>query len=64
VYRVEYSDHKERISAEVVPREGSTIDPKALQHYCLERLSQYKVPDEIKVVSSIALTGSGKILRH
>lgn len=47
----------------VVPRPGMTVDPEALVQHCRERLSAYKLPDAVHVVSEIPRTGSGKIIR-
>ncbi|KAA9383574.1 class I adenylate-forming enzyme family protein [Neorhizobium galegae] len=47
----------------VVLKDASAFDEAALLTHCKERLSAYKVPDRIFVVSEIPRTGSGKILR-
>jgi long-chain acyl-CoA synthetase len=48
----------------VVPRERDRIDPDEVIAHCRERLSDYKVPEELRVVDEIPRTGSGKVMRH
>ena len=48
----------------VVPRNGGRIDPDGVIAHCRERLSDYKVPEEVRVVDEIPRTGSGKVMRH
>jgi rifamycin polyketide synthase module 1/2/3 len=48
----------------VVPREGEQIEPDGVIAHCRERLSDYKVPDEVRVIEEIPRTGSGKVMRH
>lgn len=47
----------------VVPRAGSSVDEAAVKAYCSQRMSSYKVPEQVLVVESIPRTGSGKIRR-
>ena len=47
----------------VVPRPDMTIDADALLQHCRQRLSAYKLPDAVHIVSQIPRTGSGKIIR-
>ncbi|MEI5680828.1 class I adenylate-forming enzyme family protein [Mesorhizobium sp. CCNWLW179-1] len=47
----------------VVLKDAEAFDQAALITHCKERLSTYKIPDRIYVVSEIPRTGSGKILR-
>lgn len=47
----------------VVARPSMTVDPEALVQHCRQRLSAYKLPDAVHVVSEIPRTGSGKIIR-
>jgi long-chain acyl-CoA synthetase len=51
------------VLAEVVLEEGAAIDEELVIAYCRKRLSAFKVPHQIKVVASLPLTGSGKIMR-
>lgn len=46
----------------VVPRDGA-FDPDALLAHCRARLSAYKVPHVVHLVTEIPRTGSGKIIR-
>ncbi len=52
------------ILAELVLHEGKTIDVEDVLTYCRKRLSTYKVPQRVKIVESLPMTGSGKIQRH
>jgi long-chain acyl-CoA synthetase len=48
----------------VVPREGHDVATTELLSHCRERLSAYKIPQEVYVVDEIPRTGSGKIMRY
>ena len=63
VYGVERPETGERVIAEVVPQSGIKLDISALRSYSSERLSTYKIPTQIQLVSAIQMTASGKILR-
>ena len=52
------------IQAELVLHDGKTIDIEEVLTYCRKRLSTYKVPQRVKIVESLPMTGSGKLLRH
>ncbi|HEY6469625.1 MAG TPA: benzoate-CoA ligase family protein [Candidatus Dormibacteraeota bacterium] len=52
-----------RSCAWVVIRSGTTSTPDALQAFVRERLAPHKVPREVRFVSSLPRTGSGKIDR-
>lgn len=52
------------IQAELVLHEGETIDIEEILMYCRNRLSTFKVPQRVKIVESLPMTGSGKLLRH
>ena len=52
------------VQAEVVLYEGKTIDIEEVLTYCRQRLSTYKIPQRLKVVDELPMTGSGKLLRH
>ncbi len=47
----------------VVGRPGMTVNEEELLRHCRARLSSYKLPSAVHVVSDIPRTGSGKILR-
>ena len=53
----------EAIVACVVPVEGSTVCADDLRKHCLRSLPFVRVPKEIKVVSQLPKTASGKIDR-
>jgi long-chain acyl-CoA synthetase len=52
------------IKAVVVLKDGATIESKAIQHYCLQNLAQYKIPKIIEFAAELPKTGSGKLKRH
>jgi acyl-coenzyme A synthetase/AMP-(fatty) acid ligase len=52
------------IQAEVVLNEGMTIDVEEVLTYCRKRLSTYKIPQRIKIVDALPMTGSGKLQRY
>lgn len=51
------------ILAEVIVHEGKKIDEEVVLTYCRKRLSAFKIPHHVKVVSSLPLTATGKIQR-
>ena len=52
------------IQAELVLHEGKSIDIEEVLTYCRHRLSTFKIPQRVKIVESLPMTGSGKLLRH
>ena len=54
----------ETVIAFVSPKPGATIDVAALSRFCRERLAAYKCPVEIRVVSELPKTATGKITRN
>lgn len=58
-------EHKgELAKAYIVPRQGATLDPDALDAHCRSRLAAYKVPRAYQVVADLPKTSTGKILRR
>ncbi len=54
----------EMVTADVVlSNQEEEIDIEKLIGYCRERLSTYKVPQKIKIVSKLDMTDSGKLIR-
>jgi acyl-coenzyme A synthetase/AMP-(fatty) acid ligase len=53
----------EEVSAAVVLREGEAATEAALAAYCRERLADFKCPKNIRLVSELPRTASGKIQR-
>ncbi len=47
----------------VVPRPGASVDPEALVAAARERLANYKVPREVRIVESLPFNASGKVLK-
>jgi long-chain acyl-CoA synthetase len=43
--------------------EGASLDTKALQQYVRERLADYKVPKQVKLLPSLPRNATGKILK-
>ncbi len=52
------------IQAELVLHDGKMIDVEEVLTYCRKRLSTYKVPQKVKIVDALPMTGSGKLQRH
>ncbi|MCA9284171.1 MAG: AMP-binding protein [Phycisphaerales bacterium] len=44
--------------------DGSTVDESSLRAHCRERLPQWKIPREFKIVEKLPRTPTGKILRR
>ena len=53
----------EVIKAYIVPAADGSIDKKAVQFHCKNRLASYKVPKAIEFVADLPKTASGKIQR-
>jgi long-chain acyl-CoA synthetase len=47
----------------VSPANGSTLDSNELLRFCRDRLADYKVPREIRVMDSLPRTATGKIAK-
>jgi acyl-coenzyme A synthetase/AMP-(fatty) acid ligase len=57
------ADGLEVTVAFVVPRQGRTVDPVALDGHCRDRMASYKRPRQIHIVSALPKTATGKIQR-
>jgi fatty-acyl-CoA synthase len=53
----------EAISAAVVAVEGAILTEEELREWCAETLADYKVPDFIRFLEALPMTGTGKIRR-
>jgi long-chain acyl-CoA synthetase len=47
----------------VIPVEGAKLQPDELLRFCRERLADYKLPREIRIVESLPHTATGKIAK-
>ncbi len=63
VFGIPHQSLGEVVAAEIVTHPGAVVLVPAVAEYCVERLSTYKVPSEIRIVDSLPLTDSGKIVR-
>ncbi|MFD8138020.1 class I adenylate-forming enzyme family protein [Streptomyces sp. CB02366] len=54
----------ETVRAYVSLRPGASAEPGELRAYCEERLAAYKYPREVRILSELPKTASGKILRR
>jgi long-chain acyl-CoA synthetase len=54
----------ETVRAFVVPKQGTTIDDKALLAHCRESLARYKCPTEFITVAEVPRGPNGKVLRR
>lgn len=52
------------IEAEIILNEGTTVDVEDVLSYCKKRLSAFKAPQRLKIVTSLPMTSSGKLQRH
>jgi acyl-CoA synthetase (AMP-forming)/AMP-acid ligase II len=52
------------VVAEIVVSSSAKPSTDSWRALCSRELSAYKVPQEFRVVDSLPLTGSGKIVRH
>jgi long-chain acyl-CoA synthetase len=51
------------IEAELLPSEGAKIDTEEIMRICRRRLSNFKTPQEIRIVSELPMTATGKLRR-
>ena len=51
------------VQAEIVLNENESVVIEDILTYCRKRLSTYKIPQKVKIVESLPMTGSGKIKR-
>jgi acyl-CoA synthetase (AMP-forming)/AMP-acid ligase II len=54
----------EKVAAFVVPKPGTTIDPKAVIAHCKANLAGYKVPKQVEIVNEIPKTATGKVRKN
>jgi long-chain acyl-CoA synthetase len=47
----------------VSPVEGAKLDPAEILRFCKERLADYKIPREIRIVEALPRTATGKIAK-
>lgn len=45
-------------------KDGATFDEKALRSFCREKLAQYKVPRDIRLIEKLPRNPTGKIMRR
>jgi crotonobetaine/carnitine-CoA ligase len=64
VYALPDPMRTEEVAAAVVPQPGYDLTAEALVDWCLERLSGFKVPRFIAIVSELPKTPTQKIQRH
>src|SRR5690606_40755124 len=53
----------EAVCACVVPVEGAIVTGEELKEWCRGALAEYKVPDKVRFLDALPLTGSGKVRR-
>jgi len=53
-----------KIKAEIVLRQGRSLDAARVKAHCTEHLEPYKVPHDVEFVQSLPKTEGGKIIRH
>lgn len=53
----------ELVCACIVPIEGAIVTGEEIREWCRSTLAEYKVPDLVRFLDSLPLTGSGKVRR-
>ena len=53
----------EAICACVVPEEGALVTDQEIREWSLVTLAEYKVPDVVRFLDELPLTGTGKVRR-
>ncbi|MCP5027584.1 MAG: AMP-binding protein [Actinomycetia bacterium] len=64
VVGVDDEDYGQRVVAFVVPRPKATIDVTDLLAGAALELQSFKVPREVRIVDSLPMTTTGKVVRH
>ncbi len=59
-----HAEWGEEVVAFVVPREGCTLDPAALDRLCLENIARFKRPRDWRIVGSLPKNNYGKVLKR
>ncbi len=52
------------IMVTVVPRDGATLDPRALREWAVGRLARHMVPRYVRVAASVPRTPTEKVAKH
>ncbi len=47
----------------VIPAPGHTVDPDEVMTWCRERMANFKVPRQVRVVSELPLNATGKVVK-
>ena len=47
----------------VIPKSGTTPDPKAIIAWCREEMANYKAPRFVQIVDALPLNATGKVLK-
>lgn len=53
----------EQVCACVVPVEGAIVTAEEIRQFCRRSLAEYKVPDLVRFLETLPVTGSGKVRR-
>ena len=61
VFGVADQKYGEVVCAWVQPREGSSLTPDEVQHYCQGQITHFKIPKHIKIVAEFPMTVTGKM---
>jgi fatty-acyl-CoA synthase len=64
VVGIPHEEWGEAIHAEVILKEGHSLDASALTSHVKERLARFKAPKSISFVSELPLSAAGKVLRR
>ncbi|MER7516489.1 long-chain fatty acid--CoA ligase [Streptomyces sp. NPDC126499] len=64
VIGVPHDSHGEEIKAFVIPEKDAAVTPEELVAWGKEQMASYKYPRIVELVSSLPMTGTGKILKR
>lgn len=64
VFGVPDAMRDERVIAYVVPRPGHHATGEELVVWCAERLSKFRVPEHVEVITELPRTAVGKVMKH
>jgi long-chain acyl-CoA synthetase len=53
----------ELVTAVVQPKQGASVDEKALQDHCRAHIASYKIPRKVIIKETLPMSGAGKVLK-
>lgn len=61
VIGVPHPIYGESVWAYIVPKDGTELDPEEIIALCRSKIANFKVPEKVRIVQDLPMTGSGKV---